>query len=371
MSGSCDIGFRIYRATAESMHAFVTSSRAWCMRADGAAMRELAPELAREPHSWTDFTGWSPDGRYAVIGAGWESPANATWETAHAAFRMTEGWRYDQYLLDMLTGDLHNVTAVERVSPYNSGLFFWPGNPACLGFQALIDGQMTPFRMRLDGSGKTNLSTGDRAFTYGFTASPDGQRIAYHKAYQLCLANADGSGTRRIETGNPFNFCPVWSPDGARVLFLSGEQYDCHPHVVQHDGTGLCKLADRRGYRGVAELLDVPAFHSESSDIPAWSPDGTWVYFTAAFGDAVEIMRVRLDGREERLTVSPPGVAHYHPKPAPDGKHLLFSARRDGTRQLYLAHADGTVVRALTALPPGFGAVHAWWQSLRTESAGA
>lgn len=362
MSVDCAIGFRVYRATAENMHAFITSSRAWCMRADGGAMRELAPELARDPHCWTDFTGWSTDGRYAVIGAGWESSENAEWETAHAAFRMTEGWRYDQYLLDMTTGNLCNVTAVDRVSPYNAGLFFWPGNPACLGFQALIDGQMTPYRMRMDGSGKTDLSTGDRAFSYGFTASPDGRRIAYHKAYQLMLANADGSDVRWIDTGHPFNFCPVWSPDGKWVLFVSGEHYDCHPHVIAVDGTGLRKLADRRGYRGVVELLDVPAFHSESSDIPAWSPDGAWVYYTAAFGDAIELMRVNPDGMEERLTDSPPGTCHYHPKPSPDGVYLLYNVRRDGARQLYVAHADGTDARAVTALPPEYGAVHASWR---------
>jgi hypothetical protein len=32
----------------------------------------------------------------------------------------------------------------------------------------------------------------------------------------------------------------------------SGEQYDCHPHVVNADGTGRKKLASRNGYRARA-----------------------------------------------------------------------------------------------------------------------
>lgn len=365
------IGYRTYRPTAIGMHAFSRSGRAWCMRADGGNARELASELAQEPDCWTDFVGWSPDGRYAIIGAGWESPENAAWEEAHATFRMMEGWRYDQYLLELATGALTNLTAVERVSPYNAGLFFWPNDPSRLGFQALIDVQMTPFSMRLDGTAKTDLTAGAREFTYGFSASPDGARIAYHKNYQLYLANADGSDARRVDTGNPFNFCPTWSPDGAWVLFVSGEHYDCHPHIVDCAGTGLRKLAERRGYRGVVELLDTHAFHSESSDIPVWSVDGRKVYFTAQFGDSVELMCVSLAGREERLTRSAPGVHHYHPKPSPDGTRLLFSARRDGTRQLYVARADGTEARALTTLPPEWAAVHASWQPITPESAGA
>ena len=84
----------------------------------------------------------------------------------------------------------------------------------------------------------------------GFNASPDGQRICYHENYQVYLANADGTDKKHIDTGHPFNFAPVWSPEGNWLLFVSGEHYVCHPHVVRADGTGLRKIADRAGYRG-------------------------------------------------------------------------------------------------------------------------
>ncbi|MEO2046028.1 MAG: hypothetical protein ABGX16_05585 [Pirellulales bacterium] len=60
----------------------------------------------------------------------------------------------------MGTKQFTNVTAVERVSDYNSGVFYWPNNPQRLGLMALIDGVSHPFSMNLDGSNKKNLKDG-------------------------------------------------------------------------------------------------------------------------------------------------------------------------------------------------------------------
>ncbi len=188
------------------------------------------------------------------------------------------------YLLDLATGKAQNLTDVDRVSFHNTGLFFWPNDPTKLGFQAIVDGDSHPFRMDRDGKNKRDLTKDSKEFAYGFSASPDGRRIAYHKSYQVYVADADGTNARLIPTGQPFNFAPQWSPDGKHLLFVAGEHYNCHPYVVAADGTGLRKLADRGGYRGVIEFLDVPDFHGGSSDIPAWSADGKSVYYTASVG---------------------------------------------------------------------------------------
>ena len=167
--------------------------------------------------------------------------------------------------------------------------------------------------MDRDGKNKRDLTEGSREFAYGFSASKDGRRIAYHKSYQVYVADADGSNARHIATGHPFNFAPQWSPDGTHLLFVAGEHENCHPYVANADGTGLRKLADRNGYRGVMEFLDVPDFHSGSSDIPAWSTDGTIVYYTAKVGANVELFRVSLDGRIEQLTRTPARLAPLPP----------------------------------------------------------
>lgn len=358
------IGYTELRTNLPSgRHANVCTMRAVIAKADGSARRVLAEELAREADSWTQFAGWSPDGCIAVVGRGWQSPENARWEEEHRQFRFTkEGWSLDSYLVDVASGQAANVTAVERVSFYNGGLFFWPNDSTKLGFTALVDGNSHPFRMDRDGRNKVDLTKESKEFAYGFSSSRDGKRISYHKNYQVFLADADGSNARHVQTGQPFNFVPAWSPDGQWVLFLSGEHYNCHPHLVRSDGSGLRKLADRGGYKGVIEFLDVPDFHGGSSDVPVWSADGTAVFYTAQVGPSVELFRVTLDGHVEQLTHSPAGTLHYHPQPSPDGHWLAYGSKRDGVRQLFVMRiADRSELR-ITNLQAGQGAMWPHWQ---------
>jgi TolB protein len=344
-------------------HGNVTTMRAMVVKADGTGRRVLAEKLTRQKHSWTQFAGWSPDGKTAILGRGWESAANGKWEEEHKDFRFTaDGWLYDMYLLDLASGKATNISAVERVSFYNPGLFYWPGDDKKFGGSALIDGNLHPFRMDRDGRNKRDLTRGSKEFAYACSATPDGKRIAYHKTYQVYLADADGSNARHVKTGQPFNFLPQWSPDGAWLLFLAGKQYDCHPHLVHADGSGLKKLASRGAYKGVVEFLDVFDFHGGSSDYPVWSVDSKSIFYTAKVGRNVELFRATLDGKSTQLTDTPAGTLHYHPLPSPDGKWLVYGSKRKGVRQLYLMRLDDKKERRLTDLAKGRAAMWPHWQ---------
>ena len=216
--------------------------------------------------------------------------------------------------------------------------------------------------MDLDGRNKKDLTADSKEFAYGFNASPDGKQIAYHKSYQIFFAEADGSKAQRIETKQPFNFAPQWSPDGEWLLFLAGEHYNCHPYIVRRNGTELRKMADRQGHRGEITIFDVPDFHGGSSDVPLWSHDGMWIYYTAKIGGSVELMRVSLSGSIEQLTQTGQGSLNYHPKFSPDGKRLVFGSNRTGTRQLYVMPAEGGSSNEITQAKPGWGAMWANWQ---------
>jgi Tol biopolymer transport system component len=251
---------------------------------------------------------------------------------------------------------------VERVSFYNHGLHFWPKDPKRLSFVALIDGQLRPFAMNRDGKKKTPLSEGP-GFIYCLNSSPDGKRICYHKDYRaICLADPDGRNVRRVADDHPFQFAPTWSPGGKWIAYLSGEHYNCHVYLICADGTGLRKVGDRGGYRGVYETLDEPDFHSERSDIPIWSPDGKWLYYTAKVAKSVELMRVSPDGKPEQLTRSEPGVVHYLPQVSPDSKWVVFGSTRTGLRQLHVARADGSGAYQLTRVKAGWGAFLPHWR---------
>jgi len=382
------IGYNEYRTNLATGQKCDASSRACVVRADGKGRRILTPKLNEKPDTGTMLSGWSPDGRYAILFSQWESPENAAWEMENLTYRMTEGWLLDSCLYDMRTGKLDNLTAVDRVSIYNGGLFFIGGESGKLGFTAMVDGVSHPFIMDRDGHNKQDLLAPGSGFTYGFSSTPDGKLVSYHEEYQIYIADANGRNRTKVDTGNPFNFGPRWSPDGQWVAFLSGCNPPSDVYVCRRDGTGVRKVGPRNGYRGFAYRYDIFHFHNGDSDLFDWSGDGKWLYYSAQFGQAVEVMRVRVDdGTVERLTHSdenftfehPPlvrngptktGIENYGAQVSPDGKWVVFVSNRTGTRQLYVMPAPGGEEYAVTDVKPGWGAFLPRWRPMPDTAKG-
>src|SRR6516225_9481321 len=67
----------------------IKTERAVVVKADGTGRRILAEELTREAGYWTQFVGWSPDGKVARLYRGWVNEENAKWEEEHKTFRPT------------------------------------------------------------------------------------------------------------------------------------------------------------------------------------------------------------------------------------------------------------------------------------------
>lgn len=357
------VGYTLLQAALPGgRHANVRTMRAMISRIDGTHPRLIGESLVDNADAWTQFAGWSPDGMQAIVYRGWQNPDNAVWEEEHRTFRMQPGqWQLDSCLVDVQSGAVNNLTAIERVSHYNGGLFFLPEGRG-LGFTPLINGNSKPFVMDLDGRRKRDVSGDGGGFAYGYSASPDGKLISYHENYQVYVADADGKNKRRIETGNPFNFAPRWSPDGQHVLFVSGVHGRSNVYLVHRDGSHLRKLVDLGGYQGWVSFLDVRDFHNGSSDLPVWSNDGSLIFFTALVGENVELFQTTLDGKTTRLTTSAPGTLHYHPTPSPDGRSLLYGSKRDGARNLFVRTLTDHSEKPLTTCPPGVAAMWPHWQ---------
>jgi Tol biopolymer transport system component len=302
----------------------VATMRAVVVKADGTGRRVLAPELTQEAGSWTQFVGWSADGKAAKLSRNWKSDEVGKWEEQHKTFKSPgEGFHQDMYLVDLASGK-----ATKQPQP--------------------------------DDRKKSELV---KKLVHGMSVSPDGKRAAFEDpAYQLFLADGDGSNPKHIKTGLHFHLMPSWSPDGAWVLFVAGEHYDCHPHVLKADGTGLKKLASRNGYRGVIDFLDAYDFHDGSSDLPVWAPDSKSVFYTAKLGANVELFRVALDSKPEQLSHGPAGAMHYHPQASPDGKWLVYGSKRDGVRQLYVMRLSDKKEHRITDLKKGHAAMWPGWQ---------
>ncbi len=151
---------------------------------------------------------------------------------------------------------------------------------------------------------------------------------------------------------------PVWSPDGARILFTYPD-YARHPwgsdymYAVETDGSRLASISD---------LRTDDSWYADYS--PTISRDGRWVAFATlrhkrglfgSFPD-FEIARTGLDGSDYRRLTDHDGL-DTNPVWSPDGTRLAFVSYReldDGQYnrypEIYTMGADGSGVQRVT--PP-------------------
>ena len=146
------------------------------------------------------------------------------------------------------------------------------------------------------------------------------------------VANADGTGLKRITDNPKYDAEPIVSPDGKRVVFGSQREGNFDVYVMDIDGTNLRRLTDRTGYNGG----------------PWFSPDGTKIVWRAWYPetdaekamwrDCMEknyILAVPLDlwvmdadGSNKKLLLKN-GATNFAPSWHPDGKRIIFASNKD------------------------------------------
>jgi Tol biopolymer transport system component len=180
--------------------------------------------------------------------------------------------------------------------------------------------------MRPDGSDLTLLSDTVAGYPFG-EWSPDGARVAFLSGSfgegALLAINADGSGERHVTDIQAR--APDWSPDGTRLVF---EAVEGGIYSVGADGSGLTKL-----------ML--------SGSGPRWSPDGSRITFFSNDTGNFDVYVMSSSGAGlERLTSDP--ADDVSPAWAPDGTRIAFVSERHGNADLYVVDQDGSHERRLT-----------------------
>jgi serine/threonine protein kinase/Tol biopolymer transport system component len=153
--------------------------------------------------------------------------------------------------------------------------------------------------------------------------SPDGRRIAFEsrrggEGPEIWLAASDGSNPMQFTHGpGIWQGTPRWSPDGRRIAFDSQAE----------DGKWDIWTGDADGGSPRQLTLD-----PGNKQMPSWSSDGRWMYFSSDRGSAEEVWRIpATGGSEERVTHGGGSLAYE----SADGKTLFYVRTTYGNGPLF------------------------------------
>lgn len=86
-------------------------------------------------------------------------------------------------------------------------------------------------------------------FTKGIqpAISPNGELLAYSEQNGIYVASmsellSNQNASMRITEANGYNYSPAWSPDGERIVFISGRDGNAEIYVMNTDGSNLIRL---------------------------------------------------------------------------------------------------------------------------------
>ncbi|MEO8477894.1 MAG: LpqB family beta-propeller domain-containing protein [Actinomycetota bacterium] len=194
-----------------------------------------------------------------------------------------------------------------------------PGQPTIAFLRQTGTGSRL-FQMRPNGTEISPLAPRSDFALFAVSMSPDGERVAMSLnagGYADLYVQRIGGATKQItDTPHLNEWSPMWSPDGARIVYTEQDPVNGGASIVTRrtDGTGRRVVWSKTLGSG-----------SDAS----WSPDGTRILLSAvrtapaAPGAVVDLVTVRPDGTGRRWLTDTP--AHEIPGDwSPDGERIAF-----------------------------------------------
>jgi dipeptidyl aminopeptidase/acylaminoacyl peptidase len=228
------------------------NSSIWMVATDGSRppwQFTTSPQSASSPR-------WSPDGQsLAFTSARTDNPAPAG---------TTEQPRSQVYVLSMAGGEARKVTSLKN----GVSNFQWSPD----GNRLAVVSRIGPNDGRTESKDRSDVRHYKNS-SYKFNDSGwfDDRRT------HLWVIDLKAGNAKQITEGDDWNDSdPQWSPDGAKLAFVSnrsGKEYEDSRNsdvwVIAASGGSLTKISD----------------HDESDNSPRWSPDGRTIAFTGELHD--------------------------------------------------------------------------------------
>jgi len=160
--------------------------------------------------------------------------------------------------------------------------------------------------------------------------SHDGQRVVFASGrsgfgIEVWVASADGSNVQQLTHGpGPWQASPDWSPDDRRIAYDSmAPDGRWHIWTIDADGGSPRQITTEPG----------------EQNVPTWSNDGRWIYFSLDQGAGRQIWRVPAEGgKVEQITHDGSG---YLARESIDGQSLLYQTGFRGLPLMKMPLAGG------------------------------
>jgi TolB protein len=231
----------------------------------------------------------------------------------------------------------------------------WSPDGKRIAFMSDRDGSSDIYIMHADGSNLKQLTSDPFAMLYFLRSalddtpawSPDGKRIVFvsgrsnnmmsYTIHDMFTMNIDGTDITQLTKGE-VGLAPVWSPDGNQIAFSKEDNFQSVSNItygiwaMHADGSNLIQLTKDPG--------------NEQS--PTYSPDGNKIAFASTQSNQSWDLYVMESDGSNRVQLTDDPSNEGAPTWSPDGKHLAFISDRDGPSRIYVMNADGSNITQLT-----------------------